>query len=275
MAELGAPGVTPASSVLGTMERQVDQLQLEIAQLRSLQASGRWWLFWTTTLTVLLVVAFTLATYLKIRQNFNPDAVRQAVNARGTDVLPLATQMLMQTGRDAMPAYQAAMVAALQKRGPVMADTAYKRLQQVPEEDGKLMQDKLQAAFAGAMGQIQPQIKAAYPNLADDKRQAMIADFASKQIDAQNKSVASQINKLYTNDLIQLQTVLDKFQLPDESDPAATDQAGLERQFMHTMVALLDQQVDAAYATPVADAGKMGAATTRPAKQPGPQASAR
>jgi hypothetical protein len=160
----------------------------------------------------------------------------------------------------------------------MMADMAYKRFQQLPQEDGQMMQTKLQAAFDGAVKQIEPEMKAAFPNLSDDKRQAMVSDFAAKQIDLQNKAIAAQINQLYTKDLSQMQGVLDKFQLPDDSSPAASDTQSLEREFMHTMVMLLDDQIDAAYTTPPADTGTMGGATTRPsgvAKPAGPQASAR
>ena len=273
MSQLGATGggATPPGAATAAMQRQVDLLQAQVVQLRRLQSSGRWWLAISTLLVVALIVAFTLGTYQRIKENFNHDAVQLAVNSNGTDVLPIATQMLMQTGRDAMPAYQAAMVQGLRERGPAIADAAYKRLQQVPEDDGKMMQDKLQATFDAAFSDLQPQMKQAFPNLSTDKQTAMLADFKSKQIEAANKTIAAHATQLYTNDLNQMQEVLNKFQLPDASAPGTTDNRDLEREFLHTMVMLLDQQVDAAYA------GGSGS-TTQPASAAGPsspQASAR
>ena len=62
------------------------------------------------------------------------------------------------------------------------------------------------------------------------------------QIAVQNKRIATKVDQLYTNDLIRMQTTLEKFDLP-KVGPDGTD--GLERRFLHTMVALLDDRSNA------------------------------
>jgi hypothetical protein len=110
-------------------------------------------------------------------------------------------------------------------------------------------------------------LKQEYPGLSDEDRNLMIQDFTNSQIETQNKNVSTKIDGLYTNDLIQMQGVLEKFKLPDADQKP--DKTELEKKFLHTMVMLLDDQVDAAYALPPDDQTTSALAkvpSTKPAK---------
>ena len=157
------------------------------------------------------------------------------------------------------------LVATLRTQGPGAATAAVQRLKDVPEQTGKVFQDKMAAAFDAAVKKVEPDFKAAYPNLTDDKRQQLLQSFVADQIAAQNKQIASRVNQLYTNDLIRMQTTLEKFDGPKGAGLPGGSSDELERKFLHTMVALLDDQVDTAYP---AAGGATATATTDDPSQP-------
>lgn len=239
-------GTAPAGSTTAVtaMRREVADLHQQVADLRSLQASGRLWVWGSTALIILMFALFMYTTYHRIRGNFDQQAMQKAISEHGAEMLPMTQTMLGQAGQDVLPAYRDAVAATLRARGPAVAKAAVKRLQDVPAQSGKEFQDKVRATFDAAVAKIEPEFKTAYPNLTDDKRQQVIQAFVSDEITAQNKRIASRVDQLYTDDLTHMQGVLDKFDMPTPAGPDG--QQVLERQFLHTMVALLDNQVDVA-----------------------------
>jgi len=258
-------GGNPAS--VDEMSREVDQIQKRLVELRQLQARGRSQFIAISILIVLMFAVFMGATYWRIRDNFNPEAVQKAVNDRGPAVLPLARDLLVHAGKNAMPAYREALVQGMRQHGPDLASETLARFQQVPEHNGKVMQDKLQVTFANAIKKVDPDFKAAFPSLSDEQRQHLVQDFLMSQIEEQNKRVASRCNQLLSNDLARLNETLDKFQIEDANQPK--DAEALEHQFLRTMVAILDDQVDRAYAAPSAEDAK---GSLKPTSRPSPEA---
>ena len=262
-----APAATPT---VAAMRRELAELQREVRDLRSLQASGRWWVWGSTALIILMFSVFMYATYARIRGNFGQPAMQQAIKEHGQELMPLTRAMLVSAGRDMLPVYRDAITAVLHKRGPAAATAAVKGLRQLPEESGKEFQDKLRAAFDAAVNKIEPDFKAAFPDVTDDRRQQIMQAFVADEIDAQNKRIAARVDQLYTEDLAHMQAVLDKYDLPQGPAGPARQQA-LEKQFLHTMVALLDDQVDAAYPAPPTEdpmTVRRKPAATRPATAP-------
>jgi hypothetical protein len=262
------PTSTGSGPLADAMRRELADVQKQIRDLQSIQSSGRWWVAGTLVVVVGLFAVFTFYTYSRIRGNFGQQAMQRAISEHGAEVLPMAQKLLTETGQNVLPVYRDAIVTTFRTRGPQAASAAVTRMREVPEQTGKEFQAKAAAAFDAALKQVEPEFKAAFPNVTDDRRQQLMQAFVGEQIDAQNKRVASRVSQLYTNDLIHMQTVLDKFQLPDPETSAA-GQAELEKRFLHTMVSLLDDQVDAAYpAAPPAEAVGRKHPATRPAAAP-------
>ena len=243
------PGGASAGGPAAAMRVEIAALQQQIRDLKALQASGRWWVTATLLIVIAMFAVFTYGTYARIKGNFSDAAVQQAMSQHGAEVVPLAQTMLMETGKAAMPAYRDAIVATMRDKGPAAATAAVDKFKSISQASGKEFQDKMNKAFDAAVARIEPDFKLAYPNMPDEKRQELMKTFASEQIDATNKRLAGQINTLYTNDLIRTQSVLDTLQVP-EAEANAGGRDMLEKKFLHTMVALLDQQIDDAYAAP-------------------------
>lgn len=231
------------------MRAEIATLRQKIREIKSLQNSGRWWVIGTTVIVVVLFAAFSWGTYEHIKDNFNHKAVQQAMSTYGASLIPMAQRMITATGKAVMPSYQDAIVATMRKRGPTAAKAALTDLRNVSQKTGKLFQTKMHKAFEQAVAEIQPDFKKAFPNMPDKQRQAMLQSFAADQIGSQNKQIATQISQLYTNDLIHTQAALQTLNVPQVSKaPGGRD--AMEKKFLHTMIALLDLQVDDAFAKP-------------------------
>ena len=244
------------------MQTQLADLRQQIASLHTIQATGRRWTLVTVVLVVLLFALFTWATYTRIKRNFNDQAVQEAVGKHGDEVNTMASDMLVATGKDVWPAYKDAAVLTLRRDGPAAATTAVEHLRAIPQKSGEQFKAQIDAAFAAAVKRVEPDFRAAFPAVPDQRRQDLLKAFVADQIESQNKRIAVRVDQLYTNDRIRMQTTLEKFDSPRVS---AMGPDGLERQFLHTMVALLDDQVDAAFPAPDAAPPAPTARTARTA----------
>ena len=273
--------IDPAAAA--AIRRDLADLHEQVRTLKRLQSVGRLWTWGTVVIVVLMFGLFSWATYSKISRNFDQASIQRAVKEHGDQVLPMATQMLTQTGQTLLPVYKDAAVATLKTQGPAAAQAAVARIKRVPEQSGKEFQEKVAAAFDSAVKKVEPDFKAAYPNVTDAKRQDLLKSFVADQITAQNKRVAAKVDQLYTNDLIHMQTTLEKFDTPKATAAAGGGGASnaSERKFLLTMVDLLRDRVDDALsatggkagadadpATATMTAGMRSSPTTMPATQP-------
>lgn len=265
----GRPGSATGATVEG-LQREVDRLQQHVTTLRQSATAGRWILGITTLIVILQFAIFAWAMYHKLSLNFSHENVQAAVSQRGNEVLPMAQQLVMDTTRDSLPAYRDAFLSAIHTRGPGLAKAAEDRFEQVPAKSGAMLQDKLQTVFTNVMQKIEPDFKTAFPNLSDEKRQQMVQAFLADQIDTQNKRIADHISQLGTNDLIKVQAALESFDLPAADDKSIHDDQ-LEHSVLHSMVMLLDDQLDATYGKITPDDSAMPAGmrpSTVPTTQP-------
>jgi len=247
------------------LANNVELLQQRIGELSRLQSAARSQFFVTSLVIIAMFALFVIALYTRLRNNFDQANIQAAVSARSSQVLPIARELIIDSARQAAPAYRDAFRAALRQQGPQLANETLARFQAVPEENGKLMQSKLQTAFENALNRVQPELASAFPSLSDEQRQRLAQEFLMTQIEQQNQRVAARCNQLFTNDLLQLHAVLEKFELPDAASPQ--DRKDIERHFLKTTVALLDHQIESAYADPD-DTQDIGIATTALRPQP-------
>ncbi len=255
----------PTSPTAADMEREIERLRQKTKELYDLQVTGRRQVIYGAVVIVLMFAVFMYETYARIQGNFSSDHVQAALNERAPQVVPLATRLVMESGRNAMPTYREEIAKTMRERGPELAIEAKKQLDKLPDQTGKLLEDRLNATFNKVIHQIEPRLQKDFPNMTEEERHLMIQAFVAQQIEAQNKQVADHINQLYTNDLIQMHQVLLKFKLPADAN---IDESELERKFLHTMVMLLDDQVDAAYAVPAEQPRlRKKTQTTQPSEQ--------
>jgi hypothetical protein len=242
------PPIAPSSATPDAVQRELNELKRHVRDVARLQMVGRAWVYGTTLLVIVMFTVFSWGTYKHIVGNFDLPSIQRALDEHGKAVRPAAEQMLMATYKTVLPTYRDTIVATLRRRGPDTAKAAVDQLKQVPESTGKEFQEKLAKTFDGAVERMKPELRLAFPQVTDERRAQIMQAFVADQIDAQNNRIRIRVDQLYTNDLIHMQAVLEKFDLPRATDPREGGPAGLERRFLHTMVALLDDQVDAAYA---------------------------
>ena len=185
--------VDPAAAA--AIHRDLADLQKQVRDLKSLQASGRRWVLATMLIIVLMFATFSWGLYTRIKHNFNDQAVQKAVSEQGADIVPMAESMLKATGQTLLPVYRDAALAVLRKEGPAAGQMAVDRLKAIPQDSGVAFKEKMQAAFDAAVKRVEPDFKAAYPKLADDRRQQILQSFMTDQIASQNSRLATQVDR--------------------------------------------------------------------------------
>ena len=247
------PNPTATAAVMpAQMQAQLADLRQQIASLHTIQAAGRRWTLVTVVLVVLLFALFTWGTYTRIKRNFNDQAVQAAVDTppAGCEQAGVGHADQHRPGRVA--GVQGRGVTTLRNDGPAAATAAVEHLRVDPPAERRGVQGPdRRRVRRGRQAGSSPTSGPRFPSVPDQRRQDLLKAFVADQLDAQNKRITIRVDQLYTNDRNRMQATLEKFDTPRISGLGSE---GLERQFLHTMVALLDDQVDAAFPTPDAPA---------------------
>lgn len=251
---------------------EVARLRHRFAELRRAEAAARMRLLGVVVVVVLLFAGFAYTTVNRVQDNFNQPAVQKAVADRLPHVMPPASEQLQKALTNAMPTYRKLAAERFEKARPALAAKSRARLEKIPDETGHLMADALRAAFAGAQRRIEPEVKQAFPTLADAQKQDLLNVYFHDAIDARNKDLARHIDGIYTKELVAMHAALDGFELPRPEQTPPVDK--VQRDFLHTLLTLADfelmnadamAEADAAPARAVRPRGGTTAPTTRPA----------
>jgi predicted component of type VI protein secretion system len=235
----GAPA--SASAIPETIAREADALTRKFHELRALQSRTRRTYQFLTGITILMFAVFMYATYSRIHENFNQDAVQSALAKEMPDVMANAGAQLMKAGYAVMPVYRDLLVQRLNTQGPALAAQAQEEFSKVPQEAGESLNTKLQAAFAGALEQIKPELTKAYPNLTDQQKQDLIAASFTKAVNDGTQEVTDHISQQYIGEQARFTDLLNRFDLPPVD--SNLDRDAITRSFLHNVVMLIDMNV--------------------------------
>lgn len=216
-------------------------LRERFAELRKRQAAGRVPLILLTLAVIAFFGVFTFMTINGVKGNFSQMAVQKAVSDRLPAVIPLAGAQLQKAAVNALPVYRDLAVERYEKVRPVLAEKTMARLDRIPDESAKMMNEALDASFARVLKRIEPEFNKAFPGLSDAQKQEILSGYFHDMIEARNKTVASHIDAMYTNDMIGVHAALDHFNLPGEEAKASPDE--LQREFLHSMLVLADYEL--------------------------------
>ena len=232
---------TPSPGPEQEQVRQVADLRQRFADLRKSQGSSSTIVVFLVVIIAIEFTAFAYFTKQRIASNFSQVAIQKAVSDRLPQILPIAGEQLQKAATDALPTYRELAAERFQKLRPELAQRARERLEKIPEETGKLMNEQLQTAFQGALQRVEPDVKATFPSLTDQQKQDLLNVYFHDAIEQRNKAIAAHIDQIYTNELTSMDAALDNFQLPPPGEGPSTDKA--QRDFLHTMLMLADYEL--------------------------------
>jgi hypothetical protein len=225
-------GRTPPTA--SGIESQLGALQQRVEELKRVQATSRRVTAVLAAIVVLEFAAFAFYTSRGLRQNFRQEDVQKAVAARVPEVTPVLRDHLVTVVQNTLPVYRDQATQRFQKVGPDVARDALDRLQKLPEENGKELNKHLQIAFEAALSRLEPDMKSAFPSLSDEQKTSIIHSYFISAIHKENETIAKHVNEIADNELTQMKQVLDKFDVPSETTPAA--QRARQREFLHALV---------------------------------------
>lgn len=226
------PGRTPPTA--SGIESQLGALQRRVEELKRVQATSRRITAVLAVLVVLEFAAFAFYTSRGLQQNFRQEDVQKAVAARVPEVTPVLRDHLVTVARNTLPVYREQATQRFQKVGPEVAHDALDRLEKLPEENGQELNKHLQIAFEAALSRVEPDMKSAFPSLSDEQKASLLHSYFVSAIHKENEAIAKHVNEMADNELRQMKQVLDKFDVPSETTPAA--RRAREREFLHALV---------------------------------------
>ena len=222
-----APTAAGVNSEIGRLTQRVEELRRVGAMSRRV----------TLLLVVIAVVEFAAFSYFTVHQvqsNFNQDDVSKAVATLVPQVTPQIRTHLQTVAEHTLPIYRTAATERFQKVGPEVARDALARLEKLPEENGEELNAQLKTAFKNALDRLEPDIKKAFPTLSNEQRVSILHDEFLGAIDKENDAIAHHVNSMADSELQNMKQVLEKFDVPSDTSPAARRER--EREFLHALV---------------------------------------
>ena len=232
MASNKPTGRTPPTA--SGIEAQLGALQRRVEELKRVQATSRRITAVLAIIVVLMFAVFAFYTSRGIQQNFKQEDVQRAVAAKVPEVTPVLRDHVVKVAQNVMPVYREQAQERFQKVGPDVARDALDRLQKLPQENGEELNKHLQIAFEAALARVEPDMKNAFPTLSDEQKMSILHSYFVSAIHKENESIAKHVNEIADNELKQMKQVLDKFDVPSETSPAA--HRARQREFLHALV---------------------------------------
>jgi hypothetical protein len=224
-------------------------LRTKFAELRQAQAFGRVQL-WCLAFSVIAVFgAFAMATYTQTQKNFSKDNITQAATAAVPDLAPAVTAELTRVATSVLPAYKELAFERFTVIGPQVSSAAVVRLERLPKDAGLIMGDRLIGTFERVIRRIEPEVNATFPSLTDATRRDVLAAHFFNVIEKKNDELATHINTTFTNELIRLHAILEKFYIPENL--TQTETAQLQKRFLSSLLGLAQYELDTHPASPV------------------------
>jgi hypothetical protein len=225
------------------------QLRNKFAELRQLQAIGRAQLWCLAFAVIAIFGAFALTTYRQTEQNFSKENITSAATAAVPDLAPVVTAELTRVATSVLPAYKDLALDRFTAVGPQVSAAAIVRLERLPKDAGEVMGNRLIETFDRVIKRIEPEVNATFPSLTDATRRDVLAAHFFNVIEKKNDELATHINTTFTNELIRLHAILEKFYIPETL--TQTEAAQLQKRFLSSLLGLAQYELDTLPASPV------------------------
>lgn len=237
----------PAPANVG--QEDTTQLRTKFAELRKLQAIGRAQLWCLAFAVIAIFGTFALTTYRQTQQNFSKDNITSAATAAVPDLAPVVTAELTRVATSVLPVYKEIAFERFTVIGPQISTAAVVRLERLPKDAGEVMGNRLISTFDRVIKRIKPEVDATFPSLTDATRRDILTAHFFNVIEKKNDELATHINSTFTNELIRLHAILEKFYVPEAL--TQTQAVQLQKRFLTSLLGLAQYELDAQPISPV------------------------
>ena len=200
-----------------------EEVKAKIREHESLQKQIKIWR-WGTSAVVVAITVFCVGSLVnQVHDLFQPGPA-QTVFANSLtdglkkDVLPSMTDMAKQALNDSKPEVQAALTK-FNGRVPELTSTSLKQFDILQKELPEHGDKALQATFGDMVKRQEPKIKAAYPDVTDDKVQALVTNMTQE---GQNQIVSAN-DTLFSKHTAALNSIESDITKIQDTEPVTAD----------------------------------------------------
>ena len=240
-----------------------DEVKAKIREHESLQKQIKLWR-WGTSAAVVAITVFCVGSLVnQVRGLFQPGPA-QTVFANSLtdglkkDVMPSVTDMAKQALTDSKPEVQAAFTK-LNDRVPELTSTSLKQFDILQKELPEHGDKALQSTFGDMVKRQEPKIKATYPDVTDDKVQALVTSMTQEgqnQIVSANDTLFSKHTAALNSIESDITKIQDTEAVTSDEDKANWEMALLVVDNFHDDLKSLQTQSDNTPGSLKAGAGK-------------------
>lgn len=230
-------------SVSGSSDALPSELRGKFASIRRWQMISKFATVLTVIAVVIMFYLFATSTKEKVEANTSDQQRNQkALEAALAELTPSVVSSLQTVATEAGPVYQQLASERFQRVRENLGTKAAVRFQQLPEDGGKVMGERLVRAFESVLKKVEPDLQAAFPSLTDAQRRDLLIAHFHDVIETRNKAIAVKIDAVKANEQSRVKAVLDKFALPP--DEAAGGNEQLQKELTQTLLLLAQAELE-------------------------------
>ncbi len=200
-----------------------EEVKAKIREHESLQKQIKIWR-WGTSAAVVAITVFCVGSLVnQVHDLFQPGPTQTAfanslTDGLKRDVVPSVTDMAKQALTDSKPEVQAAFTK-LNDRVPVLTSISLKQFDILQKELPEHGDKALQATFGDMVKRQEPKIKLAYPDVTDDKVQALVTNMTQE---GQNQIVSAN-DTLFSKHTAALNSIESDITKIQDTEPVTSD----------------------------------------------------
>lgn len=235
---IAAPAASPSTLDL---QRAVDDMTRLVQELREAEKTARRRAFLGTLLLIVLILAFALLTYNKVRDNFAQDKLQRAATEHARLLMPQLQPHVQAMMNDVAPYYSEMGQQRLKALSPKLDARVRQQADQLGAEMEKKINAQVEASFGRIMNVVMAKLMQDFPAITQDGG-TRATERLKAAMNAETGKLAEHTRSMYKVQSDRIATSLARFPVPDVRK---TEMDVLQRQLLHDLLMFADYELTA------------------------------
>jgi hypothetical protein len=231
---------TPESSVDSQeLSQAIDRIETQLDTINRTQKTGRLVVLGGSILLIVMMAAFGLRLFKKIRTQINEQTLQAALTAKGEELWPQLSEKLTKAAMSAVPAYREEATKRLQALQPKLQAMVSKEAQAMTDRLPVMLQEKAAESLERVTKKVASDIQGEVPGITPDKVQEM-SNTLIEGIALEADKLQAMLAKVSEKETARIEKILRKLPV-DEA--AKESEERLQQRFMHHILMIVDRAV--------------------------------
>ena len=231
---------TPESSVDSQeLSQAIDRIETQLDTINRTQKTGRLVVLGGSILLIVMMAAFGLRLFKKIRNQINEQTLQAALTAKGEELWPQLSEKLTKAAMSAVPAYREEATKRLQALQPKLQAMVSKEAQAMTDRLPVMLQEKAAESLERVTKKVASDIQGEVPGITPDKVQEM-SNTLIEGIALEADKLQAMLAKVSEKETARIEKILRKLPV-DEA--AKESEERLQQRFMHHILMIVDRAV--------------------------------